>query len=79
MYTYSKRDKVYVEATENGEQFEKGVLCELNKRDQLPDYQRLGGTPYSQLEATSKNIVEGSEESDAQEQQPVDSIARFIV
>jgi len=79
LFTYSKKDKTYIEATENGDLFEKGVLCDLNRKDQLANYQHIGGLPYCLLDTAQQNIIETDEESDVQEENTTDSILnRFL-
>ena len=68
LLTYSKPKKSYVDVKKGDEDMlEKGGICELNKRDQLQDYQHIGGVPYFEAETTQKNIIEGDEESDIPE------------
>jgi len=69
LYTYSNKERAYVETNENSEGFERGYICELRKWDQLPDYQRIGGTPYYLLNTGQKNFIE--EEDVSETEQPV--------
>eukprot|EP00826_Nyctotherus_ovalis_P053995 TRINITY_DN7050_c0_g2_i2.p1 TRINITY_DN7050_c0_g2~~TRINITY_DN7050_c0_g2_i2.p1 ORF type:complete len:668 (+),score=207.12 TRINITY_DN7050_c0_g2_i2:171-2174(+) len=73
LYTYSAKEKAYVEAGENSEGFERGTICELNKRDHLPDYQHIGGTPYYQLNPSQKEFMEEEDEPEAPEQPTSDN------
>ena len=77
LYTYSNKDKAYILTNDSSEGFDKGSICELNKWDQLPDYQHIGGTPYYQLNPTQKRVIEEEEEEEHTEQPAVDSMVIY--